>query len=90
MLVKFDISSKLWKHSLKLLAGNILTVCGLYHPGCDAAGSSAPRWSQDEERGGHGSGLCQRDHDPHALPSERDHHLHVQTGTPCVQIKPKK
>lgn len=54
--------------------------------GCDAAGASAPRRPQDEEGGGHGPGLCQRDHDPHALPSERDHHLHIQTGTAHLPV----
>lgn len=53
----------------------------LWCSGCDAAGAS-PSWRPpDEERGGHGPGLCQWDHDPHALSSERDHHLHIQTGT---------
>lgn len=55
--------------------------CCFLRPGRDAAGALAPRWPQDEEGGGHGPGHCQRDHDSHALPSERDHHLHLQTGT---------
>lgn len=57
--------------------------------GCDAAGAFAPWRPQDEAGGGHGSGLCQRDHDPHALPSERDHHLHIQTGTPILYPLPE-
>lgn len=67
------------------------SVCCFLCAGRDAAGASAPRRPQDEEGGGHGPGLRQRDHDPHALPSERDHHLHVQTGTahrPVVFITP--
>lgn len=49
--------------------------------GRDAAGAFASRWPPNETGGWHGSGLCERDHDPHALPPERDHHFHVQTGT---------
>lgn len=49
--------------------------------GGDAAGAPASRRPPDETGGGHGSGLRERDHDPHALPPERDHHLHIQTGT---------
>lgn len=49
--------------------------------GRHAAGAPAPRRPPDEEGGGHGPGLRQRDHDPHALPPERGHHLHIQTGT---------
>lgn len=48
---------------------------------CDAAGAFASRWPPNETGGGHGSRLCERDHDPHALPPERDHHFHIQTGT---------
>lgn len=53
----------------------------LWSAGCDAAGASAARRPQDEAGGGRGLGLCERDHDPDALPPERDHHLHLQTGT---------
>lgn len=56
-------------------------VLGLWPAGCDAAGAFAARRPQDEAGGGHGSGLRERDHDPDALPPERDHHLHLQTGT---------
>lgn len=49
--------------------------------GRDAAGAFAPRRPPDEAGGGHGSGLCERDHDPHALPPEGDYHFHIPTGT---------
>lgn len=49
--------------------------------GRDAAGAFASRRPPNETGGWHGSGLCKRDHDPHALPPERDHHFHIQTGT---------
>lgn len=49
--------------------------------GRDAAGAFASRWPPNETGGWHGSGLCERDHDPHALPPERDHYFHIQTGT---------
>lgn len=48
--------------------------------GCDAAGALASLRPPDETGGRHSSGLCERDHDPHALPPERDHHFHIQTG----------
>lgn len=56
-------------------------VLYLWPAGCDAVGAIAARRPQDEAGGGHGSGLRERDHDPDALPPERDHHLHLQTGT---------
>lgn len=49
--------------------------------GRDAAGAFASRRPPNETGGWRGSGLCERDHDPHALPPERDHHFHIQTGT---------
>ena len=48
--------------------------------GGDAAGAPAARRPPHEEGGGHGAGLGQRDHDPHALPPEGEHHQHLQTG----------
>lgn len=48
--------------------------------GCDAAGALASPRPPDETGGRHRSGLCERDHDPHALPPARDHHFHIQTG----------
>lgn len=56
-------------------------VLDVWPAGRDAAGAFAARRPQDEAGGGHGSGLRERDHDPDALPPERDHHLHLQTGT---------
>lgn len=53
----------------------------LYCLGRDAASAFASRRPPNETGGWHGSGLCERDHDPHALPPERDHHFHIQTGT---------
>lgn len=85
----FSSRHSFWKHSWNFSGQKCVVqrLCCFCRAGCDAAGAFAPWRPQNEEGGGHGSGLCQRDHDPHALPSQRNHHLQVQTGTAHLHSK---